>query len=305
MIALLGATGRIGRPVAHLLHERGLPVRALVRDPATAGLPVPTVAADLRDPASLRAALRGCERLFLLTPHGRDQDLLEAAAIDAAIAVGVAGIVKISGGAASLSPNGPTSTAVGHWRSEGRIEDSGLEFAHLRPPFLMQNLLEQVAPVARKTGVVVGPFADEPIAMVDAEDVAACAVALLAAPTLGRAGYTITGPRPVTHREIARALNARIVRLPLGVTAAALRARGETPWAIDHAVRMAAFLRSGAAAAPTDAVRRLTGRPAVPIEQFLIRHGEAFSRRRSRPVPVPVPAPPSAPARATRERFRP
>lgn len=303
MIALIGATGRIGRPLAGLLHERGFPVRALVRDPATAGLPVPVVSADLRDPVSLRAGLLGCDRLFLLTPHGPDQDLLEAAAIDAAVDVGIGGIVKLSGGAASVTPNGPTPTAVAHWRNEGRIEASGLEFAHLRPPFFMQNLLDTVAPVTRATGLVVGPFADEPIAMVDVEDIAACAAALLAAPVLGRAAHTITGPRPVTHREIARALNARIVRLPLRVTAAALRARGESPWDVEHAVRMAAFLRTGAAAASTDAVRRITGRPPGSIDRFLARHWDAFSRR---PVPTdPVPASSSTSAEATRKRSRP
>ena len=73
MIAVLGATGTIGRHVAAGLAERGVAARLLTRP-----------GADLRDRASLRAALAGAEQLFLLTPHDPDQDLLEAGAIDAA-----------------------------------------------------------------------------------------------------------------------------------------------------------------------------------------------------------------------------
>ncbi len=287
MIAVLGATGTIGRPLIDRLYRQDVAVRALVRNPATAALPVGAVPADLRDPGSLRRGLVGCDRLLLLTPHGPDQDLQEAAAIDAAIDAGVTGIVKLSGGAASVTPNGPTPTAVAHWRSEARIEAAELEFAHLRPPFLMQNLLETVAPIVRRTGLLVGPFSDEPIAMVDADDVAACAAALLTAPDLGRSAHAITGPRSVTHREIADLLGARPVRLPLRMIGVPLRRHGATAWEVDHALRMAAFLRTGAAGQPTDAVLRLTGRRATSIEAFLAHHHGAFSRH---PAPSPAAA---------------
>jgi uncharacterized protein YbjT (DUF2867 family) len=113
VIAVLGATGTIGRHVVAGLTTRDVAFHCVGRPRA-----------DLRDPASLRVAFEGAERLFMLTPHGPDQDLLEAGAIDAAVAAGVQRIVKISGGAPSLGPNGPTSTAVAHWRSERRIERS-------------------------------------------------------------------------------------------------------------------------------------------------------------------------------------
>ena len=61
-----GATGTVGHPVARLLAERGVLVRALVRDPARAVLPpgVEPLAGDVTDPASLRAAVRGCDAVF-------------------------------------------------------------------------------------------------------------------------------------------------------------------------------------------------------------------------------------------------
>ena len=98
MIALLGATGTIGRHVAADLAERGDDVRAVVRDRAS-DVPLPVVHGDLTRPQTLRAAFDGAERLLLLTPHGPDQDLHEAAAVEAAVAAGVQRIVKVSGGA--------------------------------------------------------------------------------------------------------------------------------------------------------------------------------------------------------------
>ena len=90
MIALLGATGTIGSHVAARLAATGEPARALVRDSrGRARVPLPAVEADLRHPAALRKALDGADQLFLLTPHGPDQDLLERAAVDAAVAAGM------------------------------------------------------------------------------------------------------------------------------------------------------------------------------------------------------------------------
>ena len=88
--------------------------------------------------------------------------------------------MKVSGGAPSLGPERRRPpTAVAHWRSEQRIEAGGLGFAFLRPSFFMQNLLAAAAPAVARLGLLLAPFGDAPIAMVDARDVAACAVAAL------------------------------------------------------------------------------------------------------------------------------
>ncbi|MEA2166854.1 MAG: hypothetical protein QOF76_154 [Solirubrobacteraceae bacterium] len=277
VIAVLGATGRIGRHVCDGLAATGAPARALVRDPAAADLPIPAVHADLAQPSTLPAALEAVDRLLLITPHGPDQDLLEAAAIDAAAAAGVRHIVKVSGGAATLGPNGTTTTATAHWRGEQRIERSGLGFQFLRPSFFMQNLLTTVAPTVAKTGVLAAPFGRGLIAMVDVRDVAACAVAALTAPHPVDGAWQLTGPRPVGLGTVAAHVGARSTSVSPKLAARALQRSGASAWEIDHALRMAAFLAGGGDSAVTDHVLRLTGTPPRSVEAFLDEHAPAFA----------------------------
>jgi uncharacterized protein YbjT (DUF2867 family) len=276
MIGVLGATGRVGRHVAEGLALRGVDARALVRR-TDADLPLAAVHADLSSPATLAPALDGVERLLLLTAHGADQDLREAAAVDAAVAAGVQRIVKISGGAPTLGPSGTTPTSVAHWRSEQRIERSGLDFAFLRPSFYMQNLLDTVAPGVAASGTIAAPFGHAPIAMVDVRDVGDSAVAALLDERTGRRAWQLTGPRPVTFDAIAELLGARYVSVPAELAARTMRRRGLSAAEVDHATRMAAYFASGADGAPTDHVLRLTGLAPRSIEAFLEEHSTAFS----------------------------
>jgi uncharacterized protein YbjT (DUF2867 family) len=276
MIGVLGATGQIGSLVARELALRGVEARALVRSRGAAALPIDATHADLTDPASLGPALRGVTRLLLVTPHHADQDLHEAAAIDAAQAAGVERIVKISGGPASLGPNGTTRTAVAHWRSEQRIERSGMGFTFLRPSFFAQNLLSTISTTVASTGVLAAPFGGAAIAMVDVRDVAACAVAALVDPDPTDQAWHLTGPRPVTFAAVAAHLGVRYLPVPSRLAGRALARGGASEDEIDHALRMAEYFRAGADGTPTDHVLRLSGAHPRPVEALLDEHRGAF-----------------------------
>ncbi len=67
-VLVTGATGRVGRVVVDQLLGAGVPVRALTRRPAAAGLPaaVEVVSGDLTVPESLDAGLQGVSAVFLV-----------------------------------------------------------------------------------------------------------------------------------------------------------------------------------------------------------------------------------------------
>ncbi|PYC80841.1 NAD-dependent dehydratase [Streptomyces tateyamensis] len=110
-VLVTGATGTVGHPLARLLAERGDRVRALVRDPAAAQRVLPpgvaAVAGDVTDPASVRAALKGCDTVFhtagLPEQWLTDRSLFQrvnvdgtAHLVDAALAEGVSCFVHTS-----------------------------------------------------------------------------------------------------------------------------------------------------------------------------------------------------------------
>ncbi len=111
-VAVLGATGYIGARLVPRLLEAGWRVRAIGRNPAKlAGRPwashprVELMAGDVLEPASLEAALRGCQAAFYLV-HSMNPQSADFAAADrrgaenmaaAAAATGVGRIIYLGG----------------------------------------------------------------------------------------------------------------------------------------------------------------------------------------------------------------
>ncbi len=150
MIGVIGATGGIGREVTGQLAARGVPVRAIVRDPVKArellgGEPA-YVAADLADPSTLPAAFAGLSALFLVSPVGPSMVSLQRNAIDAAVAAGVEHVVRISSIAVG-DPDMDMQFVRWHTELDTRLQDSGLAWTLLRPSNFMRNLLGLAAGV--------------------------------------------------------------------------------------------------------------------------------------------------------------
>jgi uncharacterized protein YbjT (DUF2867 family) len=194
-ILVTGATGFVGRQVVHQLLEAGVRVRALTRAPATADLPAGAEVAqgDLRTPESLVPALEGIDRMYLFPV-----DETARAVVALARQAGVGRIVDLS--AASVTA-GLHSNPV-----EQAVEESGLEWAHLRPCGFMTNMLQIWAPSIRRERVVRYPFADDPMNLIHEADIAAVACAALLEEGHQGAAYTLTGPALITVREQVRAI---------------------------------------------------------------------------------------------------
>ncbi|NMN99419.1 SDR family oxidoreductase [Antrihabitans stalactiti] len=288
MILVIGATGKIGGEVARQLVTAGSSVRALVRDPskavALADLGVELATGDLGDAASLDKAMHGVDRVFLLSVQDLRQAELQGNAVDAAVRAEVGHIVKVSGIAPSVSPGGPAEIGRQHWQTEHRIEATGVPFTFLRPGFFMQNLLETAAPMVAKLGLLAAPMNGAPIAMVDARDIAAVAVAALTSDDHYDRVYDVTGPRAFGYSELAAVLTGatgrrvRYLDTPPRLAAKALRRQGQPDWKVEHLVEMAELFRAGAGATVSTTVRDLTGHAPRTIESFAAEHASAFKR---------------------------
>jgi uncharacterized protein YbjT (DUF2867 family) len=198
-ILVTGATGFVGRQVVNQLIQAGAQVRALTRNPATANLPlnVEVVQGDLTELATLIPALQGVDRVYLFPVDETAREVVTLARQS-----GVRRIVDLS--AASVTVGLHTNPV------EQAVEESGLEWTHVRPGGFMTNMLQIWAPSIRAERVVRYPFGDEAMNLIHEADIAAVAVAALLEDGHNGAVYTLTGPAAITVREQVEAISAAL-----------------------------------------------------------------------------------------------
>jgi uncharacterized protein YbjT (DUF2867 family) len=272
MILVTGATGTIGSEVVGQLSALDERPRAFVRDRDKArrllGEQVEQVVGDLDRPETIETALAGVDRLFLLTTQSDRQPHWERTVIAAAAGAGVAHVVKLS--VFRADEQSPLRFARQHRQAERALEQSGLAWTMVRPVFLMQNLRAMVRDSAIYTAA-----GDGRVAMIDARDIAAVAVAALT--THGHEGkiYTLTGPEPLTFDDVAGELSQesgkqiRHVRVSVDDVRTAVESAGVAAWFADDMARLHAMLAAGYEDLVTDDVRAVTGSAPRTLAQFV------------------------------------
>ncbi len=210
VILVTGATGTVGRQVVTQLSERGVPVRAVSRDPASAGLPAGTevVRGDLADPASLEPLLAGVDSVFLVWPFTAPEVAagLGARAVEV-LARHVPRVVYLSAQAAGERPDSFWATI------ERLIEHSGVAWTFLRPTGFAVNTLMWADQI--RHGVVRWPYGAAGRSLVHEHDLAAVAVRALTEDQHAGQRYLLTGPEAITQAEQVRIIGeatGRIVR---------------------------------------------------------------------------------------------
>lgn len=283
MILVTGSTGNVGGALVSRLSTAGLPVRALVRSRNRGddlrGYDVDLAVGTYEDDASLRAALDGVERVFLLTPASERMAEQELALVRAAAGSGVR-VVKLAAAGVDAPGESPVRLLRQHQEVVRGLADSGLAHTVLAPGSFMQNLLRQAAAV--QEGVLPTTTGDGAVSWVDVRDVAAVAAHVLTTDGHEGATYTITGPTALTSEQVAEVLTRVLERevRPHPVTAEESRAvlleHGVGEWLADGLAELDEVARSGGASGVTDEVQKATGTPARSLEEFVREHQAAF-----------------------------
>ncbi|MFV2113090.1 NAD(P)H-binding protein [Micromonospora sp. LOL_025] len=247
-ILVLGATGSTGRRVARRLSDAGLPVRAASRRGA--------VRFDWALPATWEPAVAGASRLYLMAPHDVPVD---PAFVRLAVEGGVRRVVLLSSRAIEAMRDERLLAA------EALVRDCGVEWTILRPDWFDQNFDEGVFRDAVLAGTVAVPVGEVRQGFVDADDIAAVAVAALTGEGHHGRVHEITGPRALSFGEavdiVARAAGRPVRHLGTAEDyRAAMTPLGLPPAQIEAEIRAFAALRELGDAEPTDTVRQVTGR---------------------------------------------
>jgi uncharacterized protein YbjT (DUF2867 family) len=217
-ILVIGATGTVGGQVVEQLAKRGADVRALVRDPSKAKLPVgvEVVQGDLLDVDSLHSAFSGISTLFLLNAVVSDEYTQALIALNVAREAGIKRFVYLSVIHSDLYVNVPHF--AGKFGVERMIEQMGLNATILRPAYFMNNDFT-IRDIVTGYGVYPMPIGGKGLAMIDVRDIGEIAAIELirreqAAAPLPLDRINLVGPDTLTGVDAA-AVWSEVLKRPI------------------------------------------------------------------------------------------
>ena len=214
-VLMVGTTGKFASLVVPALIQRGVTVRALVRDQdkgdeAKQQGAQETAIGDLRDLEGLRTAAAGVDGVFHINPaFAPHEDDMGVAMVEAAKAAGVHKFVFSS----VIHPS--ISKLVNHAAKrpvEEAIYESGLTFAVLQPTMFMQTL-ESGWPAVVKQGRFALPYSKQVKACyVDYRDVAEVAAIALTEDKLDYGTFELCAPGMLSRVELAEMMSKALGR---------------------------------------------------------------------------------------------
>lgn len=202
-ILVVGGTGTVGGHVVRGLLTKGEQVRVLTRSVDKADvLPLGAsgIIGDLRKPETLRWAMKGIDRVFLVTPLSPTEAEVGLAAVAAANRAGVRHLVYLSAYHVERAPHIP------HFKAKMEIQkalrDSGMPFTVVLANNFFQNDLLYRESILEE-GIYPQPIGDIGLNRVDARDIADAVVT-----TLTQAGhefhcYPLMGVEVLTGQDVA------------------------------------------------------------------------------------------------------
>jgi len=280
MILITGASGNVGREVLKQITQSGRRVRAAFQSAskaAAAPVGVEAVIMDYNQLETVRAALRGVDRVFLVGPAAASLAELERKATDEIKRSAVKQVVKLS----AMGPRSVTFPRQ-HLESEDYIKSSGVGYTLLRPNGFMQNLLTYSGATIRAQSAFYGSQGDGKVSHIDIRDIAAVAVRTLTEDEhLGKV-YTLTGPEALSNSRLAEILSANLGRtisyvdLPEEQLKQAFLAAGTPEWSANSILELDQYYRTGGASEVTGDVEKLLGRKPTSFQQFSRDYSQDF-----------------------------
>jgi uncharacterized protein YbjT (DUF2867 family) len=193
-VLVTGATGNVGRHVTTGLVKAGMTVRALTRDPARVKADVEIVRGDLTKPETV--PFDGVDRVYLFPEPSTAKEV-----VDRARNAGVQRIVVLSSGAVT----GGLDTTF-HLPVEQAVQESGLEWTHVRPGEFAANKVSLWGPSIRAERVVRDANPDAAWFPVHEQDVADVALKVLLEDGHHGKAYDVNGPGLISSREQVTAI---------------------------------------------------------------------------------------------------
>jgi uncharacterized protein YbjT (DUF2867 family) len=267
-ILVIGGKGTTGRRVVARLGAAGAEVVVGTRRPVDRR----DRYFDWGDPASV-AVFDGCTAVYVVAPTDRTDHLdVMRPLLEGAVEHQVRRFVLLS--ASLIERGGLMMGDVHDW-----LADHAPEWAVLRPSWFMQNFSDGPhARTIREEDAIYSATGSARVSFVDADDIAAAAVACLTSAEPLNDDRILTGPEALSYEAVVGILSdetGRTIRhVPLSTRELAHRyeAQGLPP---DYASILSGLdetIRTGVEDRTTDGVAQLTGKAPGSFREFAARH---------------------------------
>jgi uncharacterized protein YbjT (DUF2867 family) len=274
-VVMVGATGRHAHWVLRELTQRGVEVRALVRNEERARLArhngaAEAVIGDLREPATLIDAVAGMEGVFHIGPaHAAAEATMGLAMVDAARAAGVRKFVY--SGVIHPSIAAMTNHAAAKLPVEEALYSSELDFTVLQPARFMQNFERSWNDIVEHDRLAQPYSLAVKMCSVDYRDVAEVAALAMTGNELSYGTFELCAPGMLDSHETAAILSEVLgrpiaaVQIPLDQFAAQLP---QGPFRDGMTRMMAHYDRHGLPGGNALVLRAILGREPRSLKDF-------------------------------------
>jgi uncharacterized protein YbjT (DUF2867 family) len=291
-VLVLGSTGLTGEAIAARLDEVADQVAVVraSRNPETVGRwqdeGRSAVQLDLDDARTFPAALKGIDRLFVMTGYSVAMTHQTKTITDAAADAGVGHIVHLG-----IFGNGRSTDPHFAWHElvERYIEGSGVAWTHLHPHMFMENLLSVFT---LRDGRLLWPAGDKPTGWIAGEDLTAVAAKVLTEGPDAHAGQgywmstdVLNGAQAaaILSQALDRTIPADVVTpedmlqaVSVGLVTPPSFMEGHYALSTFEWLRQTYDGRMDYSAVTTTTVEDLLGRPPMHLAEWAVLHRDAL-----------------------------
>ena len=256
-------------------------VRIFVRDEKKAQslkeLGAEVVIGDLDQLDTIIPAVRGVDKIYLLTWNGQTQLQQAENVIKAALENGKPHIVRHS----IWGPENSRIIKQG-LEIEEKLKVSGLPWTLLKPTFYMQNTL-MAAQTISSDGKIYWNMKEGKLGMIDVRDIADAAYAVLAGKDHENKSYILTGPEAISLNDVAKTFSkilskeVQYINVPAEASLQSMISMGFPEWTAKGYVELSEGFGENFAYSVTKNVESLTWHPARSFEQFVKDFANVFA----------------------------
>ena len=284
-ILILGASGQTGSETVRILTHAGFPVRVTYREHSELQrlreMAVEDVPADFNDVETLKKAMDGIERVFVIQPVVENMLDQSKNICEAAKAASVPHVIRISNMA--TGPDLGSDIATMHYESDELLKGLGCNYTLIKGANYYQNMFYSALTIIRQ-GHYALPLGNATLANVDVRDIARVGAHCLVDSGHENKEYTVTGPEALTMhmvaRKLSKVLNKEIRYIAVEPVAATqvFKDQGLPEWPAKAIGTMFMEYASGKYKFVTDDFEQITGVKPRSMDSFFSDYRDVFRR---------------------------